>query len=170
MDGFIQKLNCDLVKHWFSRSELYRNIPKDLKQTLGEPLTEEQLRIAYAKGNLPKIYCMNLNNNQNQRKQKNTSEHSLEKEESHSSSSSTTISEKKSVLSFPDDTISHSQGSLNNNTNTRINSAHVKAKTGLKAKTSKNLLSKLKNVSKLILPSKILETNILPSRLRHKNL
>ena len=43
VDGFVQKLNCDLIKHWFPRSELYRNLSKDLKQTLGEPLSEEQL-------------------------------------------------------------------------------------------------------------------------------
>ena len=169
VDGFVQKLNCDLIKHWFPRSELYRNLPKELRQTLGEPLSEEQLRISYAKNELPKIYRMDFNNTRKKAQQQNGSQNSLEKEESQSHSSSTTISENQSLLSSPDGLSEQSDNNLANTQGAKANAGRVHDKTGSEAKTSKSFLSRLKNVSKLILPSNISHNNILPTRLRKKN-
>ena len=136
---------------------------------MGDPLSEEELRISYAKGELPRIYRMDFNKNHRLAKQQNGSQNSLEMEETKSHLSSTTTLEKKSILSSADATSQESQKSLPNIWDNKSNFGRDNNKISLEAKSNKSLLSKLKNVSKLIIPSKILQKNILPSRLRQKN-
>ena len=54
-------MNTDLIKKWFPRTTLYENIPNEFKQSLGEPLSEKELRFRYENNQLPEIYKMGYN-------------------------------------------------------------------------------------------------------------
>ena len=112
LDGFVQKLSTDLIKRWFPRTTLYKDLSNELKQSLGEPLSEEQLRLCYAKDNLPKVYRMDFNKEHKSTKEQDELHTPLETEEGKTHLSSTTPSQKESILSLGNGTSDESRKDL----------------------------------------------------------
>ena len=79
---------------------------------MGEPLSEEQLRICYAKGDLPKIYKLDFNKEHKSTKEQDELHNPSETEEGKTHLFSATPSQKESILSLGNGTSDESRKDL----------------------------------------------------------